>query len=177
MRLYLIWKLEHFQPVPLFKPKRRIWSTLHTTKPCCKIWMRTCLYKLEIKQLTLLLRQKFILGVIFDSGLHFQSHVARACKYSTNAVLALKRLKTLRPETTPQLFSSTVAPVINYAYVIWALGGGGAGSQQPCRQLPTRQTRSSLALQDALLVWREWSCQPDYQGGQPCKWDTMQTNE
>lgn len=63
-----------------------------------------------------------ILGVVLDANLRYHSHVARVCKRGTNAVLALKRLKNhLRPETARQLFSSTVAPVIDYASIIWAL--------------------------------------------------------
>ena len=54
-----------------------------------------------------------ILGVIYDSGLRYHSHIARACKRGT--ILALKRLKNLRPEAARQLFTSTVAPVIDYA--------------------------------------------------------------
>lgn len=61
-----------------------------------------------------------ILGVILDAGLRYHSHIARACKRGTNAVLALRRLKNLRPEITRQLFISTVAPVIDYASIIWA---------------------------------------------------------
>lgn len=61
-----------------------------------------------------------ILGIVLDASLRYHSHVARVYKRGTNAVLALKRLKNLRPETIRQLFSSTVAPVIDYASVIWA---------------------------------------------------------
>lgn len=37
-----------------------------------------------------------------------------------NAVLALKRLKNLRPETVCQLFTFIIANVIDYASIIWA---------------------------------------------------------
>ena len=52
--------------------------------------------------------------------------------------------------------------ILSPLQVLWE---DGAGSQQPCRQLPTEQTWSLLALQGVLLVWKEWSG------------DTIQTNE
>lgn len=60
-----------------------------------------------------------ILEIVFDTRLQYHSYVAQACKRSTNAVLALKRLKNLRPEIIHQLFSSAVAPFIDYTLVIW----------------------------------------------------------
>lgn len=60
-----------------------------------------------------------ILGVIFDAGLRYYSHVARACKRGTNAILALNLLKNPWPETTRKLFFSAVASVINYSSIFW----------------------------------------------------------
>ena len=61
-----------------------------------------------------------ILGVVLDQQLRFRLHAARVTKRGLRAVLALKRLRALRPSTTRQLFVSTVAPVVDYASFIWS---------------------------------------------------------
>ena len=60
-----------------------------------------------------------LLGVIFDKQLRFKEHVARAVSRGLKAALALSRLKAISPSTACQLFSATVAPVIDYGATIW----------------------------------------------------------
>ena len=60
-----------------------------------------------------------ILGVIMDSGLRYQEHIARAAKRGLYAAKELRRLKGLQPKTTRQLFTTTVAPVMDYASAVW----------------------------------------------------------
>ena len=61
-----------------------------------------------------------ILKDIFDAGLRFYSNITWACKRGTDAILTLKQPKNLWPETTRQMLSSAVAPVMDYASIIWA---------------------------------------------------------
>lgn len=61
-----------------------------------------------------------LLGVVLDQKLKYQEHIGNAVKRGIAAVLALKRLRNLRPETARRLYSSTVTPVTDYASVIWA---------------------------------------------------------
>ena len=63
-----------------------------------------------------------ILGVLFDQGLRFKLHVSKVAGKAYKAALALKRLKGLRPSAIRQLFSSTVAPIMDYASAVWYLG-------------------------------------------------------
>jgi len=60
-----------------------------------------------------------ILGVVLDQQLRFKEHAARAAKRGLRAVLALKRLRALRPGTTRQLFMATVIPTVDYASFVW----------------------------------------------------------
>jgi Reverse transcriptase (RNA-dependent DNA polymerase) len=60
-----------------------------------------------------------ILGVILDSELRYKSHIARTATKGLKAALALKRLRLLSPLTAQQLFSATVAPVMDYASNVW----------------------------------------------------------
>jgi len=60
-----------------------------------------------------------LLGVIMDSGLRYGQHIARTAKRGLEAARALKMLRGLRPETTRQLFTATVAPVVDYASAVW----------------------------------------------------------
>ncbi|KAG9665613.1 hypothetical protein KCU87_g10174, partial [Aureobasidium melanogenum] len=62
-----------------------------------------------------------ILGVIMDQELRYKEHVAGKADKSYKAALALKRLQGLRPSGMRQLFSATVAPVMDYASPIWYL--------------------------------------------------------
>lgn len=61
-----------------------------------------------------------LLGVVLDQKLKYHEHVGSAVKRGTAAVLALKRLRNLRPEIARRLYNSTVTPVTDYALVIWA---------------------------------------------------------
>lgn len=54
-----------------------------------------------------------------DSGLRYGQHIARTAKRGLEAARALKMLRGLRPETTRQLFTATVAPVVDYASAVW----------------------------------------------------------
>ena len=60
-----------------------------------------------------------VLGMVMDSKLKYKEHIARASSKSLEAALALKRLRGLSPATARQLFTSTVAPVLDYASNIW----------------------------------------------------------
>lgn len=62
-----------------------------------------------------------ILGIIMDQGLRYKEHVAGKADKAYKAALALKRLQGLRPSSMRQLFSATVAPVMDYASPIWYL--------------------------------------------------------
>lgn len=57
---------------------------------------------------------------MFDQKLTYKHHIAKAAKRGIQAALALKRLKNLKPEISRLLFTSTVAPVVDYASPIWA---------------------------------------------------------
>lgn len=61
-----------------------------------------------------------LLWVVLDQRLQYQEHISKAAKKGVLATLALKRLKNLRPKTVKRLYNSTVAPVTDYASVIWA---------------------------------------------------------
>lgn len=61
-----------------------------------------------------------LLGVILDQSLTYKAHIDYITKKGLSAVLGLKRLRNLRPDTCRQLFTSKVAPLIDYASVIWA---------------------------------------------------------
>lgn len=61
-----------------------------------------------------------LLGVVLDQKLKYQEHIGNEVKRGIDAVLALKRLRNLRPETARQLYNSIVTPVTDYASVIWA---------------------------------------------------------
>ena len=60
-----------------------------------------------------------ILGVVMDSKLKYREHVARAASKGLEAALELKRLRGLSPATARRLFTSTVAPVVDYASNVW----------------------------------------------------------
>ena len=61
-----------------------------------------------------------LLGVVLDQQLRYKHHAGRIAKRGLRTALALKRLRGLRPDTTRQLFLSTVAPSIDYASPIWS---------------------------------------------------------
>jgi hypothetical protein len=56
-----------------------------------------------------------VLGVVMDTRLKYKEHIARAASKGLEAVMELKRLRGLSPLTARQLFTSTVAPVVDYA--------------------------------------------------------------
>jgi hypothetical protein len=60
-----------------------------------------------------------ILGLIMDTRLKYKQHIARAASKGLEAALELTRLKGLSTATARQLFSATVAPVVDYASNIW----------------------------------------------------------
>ncbi|KAK6206220.1 reverse transcriptase [Colletotrichum tabaci] len=60
-----------------------------------------------------------ILGVIMDSGLKYKEHIARASSKGLKAALELQRLRGLSPATARQLFTATVASVVDFASKVW----------------------------------------------------------
>ena len=60
-----------------------------------------------------------ILGVLMDTRLMYKEHIARAASKGLEAAMELRRLRGLSPTTARQLFTSTVAPVIDYASSVW----------------------------------------------------------
>ncbi|KAJ6114152.1 hypothetical protein N7512_007597 [Penicillium capsulatum] len=60
-----------------------------------------------------------ILGVLMDTRLKYKEHIARAASKGLEAAMELRRLRGLSPATARQLFSSTVAPVVDYASNVW----------------------------------------------------------
>ncbi|KAJ5544108.1 hypothetical protein N7494_005387 [Penicillium frequentans] len=56
-----------------------------------------------------------ILGVLMDTRLKYKEHIARAASKGLEAAMELRRLRGLSPATARQLFTSTVAPVVDYA--------------------------------------------------------------
>ena len=60
-----------------------------------------------------------ILGVVMDAKLKYKEHIARAASEGLEAAMELRRLRGLTPSTTRQLFTSTVAPTVDYASSVW----------------------------------------------------------
>jgi hypothetical protein len=65
-----------------------------------------------------------ILGVIMDAELRFKKHMAEAATRGLTAAMCPRRLKMLSPRTARQLFTATVAPVMDYASVVWSHARG-----------------------------------------------------
>jgi exonuclease III len=61
-----------------------------------------------------------ILGVILDKKLKFDAHLARRGSKGIKAAWALKRIRGMTTDMARQLFTATVAPVIDYASPIWS---------------------------------------------------------
>ncbi|KAJ3454423.1 hypothetical protein MRS44_018317 [Fusarium solani] len=61
-----------------------------------------------------------ILGVVMDTKLRFKEHMAKAASKGLSAAICLRRLKMLSPHSARQLFVATVAPVMDYASVVWS---------------------------------------------------------
>lgn len=60
-----------------------------------------------------------ILGLLIDTRLKYKEYIARAASKGLEAAIELRRLRGLSLATARQLFTSTVAPVIDYASNIW----------------------------------------------------------
>jgi hypothetical protein len=60
-----------------------------------------------------------VLGVVMDNKLRYKEHIARAASKGLQAAMELKRLRGLSPLTARQLFTSMVAPVVDYASNVW----------------------------------------------------------
>jgi hypothetical protein len=60
-----------------------------------------------------------ILGVVMDTRLKYKEHIARAASKGLEAAMELRRLRGLSAATARQLFTSTVAPVVDYASNVW----------------------------------------------------------
>ncbi len=60
-----------------------------------------------------------ILGVVMDAKLKYQEHISRAASKGLQAAMELRRLRGLSPATARQLFTCTVAPVVDYASSVW----------------------------------------------------------
>ncbi|KAJ5152514.1 hypothetical protein N7492_009794 [Penicillium capsulatum] len=60
-----------------------------------------------------------ILGALMDTRLKYKEHIARAASKGLEAAMELRRLRGLSPATARQLFTSTVAPVVDYASNVW----------------------------------------------------------
>jgi hypothetical protein len=60
-----------------------------------------------------------ILGIIMDTKLRYKEHIVKTATKGLKAALKLKRLKGLFPSASRQLFTSTVAPTVDYASNIW----------------------------------------------------------
>ncbi|KAJ5152544.1 hypothetical protein N7492_009824 [Penicillium capsulatum] len=60
-----------------------------------------------------------ILGLLMDTRLKYKEHIARAASKGLEAAMELRRLRGLTPASARQLFTSTVAPVVDYASNVW----------------------------------------------------------
>jgi ribonuclease HI len=60
-----------------------------------------------------------VLGVVMDTKLRYREHIARAASKGLKAAMELRRLRGLSPLTARQLFTSMVAPVVDYACSVW----------------------------------------------------------
>ena len=83
-----------------------------------------------------------VLGVLVDQQLRFKGHLARIGKRGLKAALALKRMKGLSPKAARILFTTKVAPVIDYASPIWSIGT----AQQTARIVNQAQRISAQAI-------------------------------
>jgi len=60
-----------------------------------------------------------ILGVLMDAKLKYKEHIARAASKGLEVAIGLRRLRGLLPATARQLFTSIVAPAVDYASNVW----------------------------------------------------------
>ena len=63
-----------------------------------------------------------LLRVVLDKKLIYKKYIIKVLKRGITAVLGLKKLRNLCPESTQQLFKFTIAPIVDYALRIWSLG-------------------------------------------------------
>jgi hypothetical protein len=61
-----------------------------------------------------------ILGLVMDSELRYEEHMAKAATRGLRAAMCLRRLKMLTPRAARQLFVATVAPTMDYASNVWS---------------------------------------------------------
>ncbi|CRL30066.1 unnamed protein product [Penicillium camemberti] len=54
-----------------------------------------------------------------DTRLKYKEHIIRAASKGLEAAMELRRLWGLTPAVARQLFTSTVAPVVDYASNVW----------------------------------------------------------
>jgi hypothetical protein len=54
-----------------------------------------------------------------DAKLKYKEYIARVASKGLEAAMELRRLRGLSPSTARQLFTSTVAPVVDYASNVW----------------------------------------------------------
>lgn len=59
------------------------------------------------------------LGLIMDAGLEYNEHMVTAANKGLEAAMELRRLRGLTPATARQLFTSTIAPAVDYASNVW----------------------------------------------------------
>jgi hypothetical protein len=59
-----------------------------------------------------------ILGVVIDFRLRYKQHIVRAASKGLKAALALKKLQMISLTTARQLFTTIVAPVVDYALCV-----------------------------------------------------------
>ncbi|KAK8036812.1 reverse transcriptase [Apiospora phragmitis] len=83
-----------------------------------------------------------ILGVIMDAKLKYKEHIARAAAKGLEAVIELRRLKGLSPATARQLFTATVAPVVDYASNVWMHECRGPGNRRNVHDCGDKRGRS-----------------------------------
>ena len=67
-----------------------------------------------------------VLSVIMDSELWYKQHIANTATKGLKAAMALKRLRMVSPSIARQLFTATVAPVMDYASNVWMHTCGNA---------------------------------------------------
>lgn len=60
-----------------------------------------------------------LLGVVFDSEKRWKEHVQQAIRRATKVNVAMGSLRHLRPAQMRQLYQACVAPIIDYASIVW----------------------------------------------------------
>jgi ribonuclease HI len=111
-----------------------------------------------------------ILGMILDQQLRFDEHYAHVAKRGLRAVMALKRLRALQPNTTRQLFIAAVAPTVDYASFVWSARAneGTRKLLEPIQRIAAqaivgtfRTVALGIAQAEAGIepLWRRWQQQ------------------